>query len=108
MMHEEEERVRGGYPTTRQSNRRYDQHGNMELPRTRVRQIVGTTNTARWGTLLAEEEGTLSAEEEGTLLAEEDTHHMHWGYAISRGGYTARDIGMKTTTQTWAYEGQCK
>ena len=74
MMHEEEERVRGGYPTTRQSNRRYDQHGNMELPRTRVRQIDGTTNTARWGTLLAEEEGTLSAEEEGTLLAEEDTN----------------------------------
>ena len=33
---------------------------------------------------------------------------MHWGYAISRGGYTARDIGMKTTTQTWVYEGQCK
>ena len=52
-------------------------------------------------------EGTLSAEEEGTLSAEEDTHHMHWGCAISRGGYTARDIGI-TTTQTRAYEGQWK
>ena len=62
------------------------------------------------GTLSAEEEGTLSAEsaeEEGTLSAEEDTHHMHWGCAISRGGYTARDIGI-TTTQTRAYEGQWK
>ena len=70
----------------------------------------GMLSAEEEGTLSAEEEGTLSAEsaeEEGTLSAEEDTHHMHWGCAISRGGYTARDIGI-TTTQTRAYEGQWK
>ena len=76
--------------------------------------IEGTLSAEEEGTLSAalsaEEEGTLSAEsaeEEGTLSAEEDTHHMHWGCAISRGGYTAHDIGI-TTTQTRAYEGQWK